>query len=155
MALAQKGESLAALSTMPSLPIPFLQSVQIPPTQQLSSPIVNVAKPPTQVFNFITYSSSLVRTPAAKEHRHSSLFIPTSLLLGRRNNKKKEADLIGDVTPPPPSSSFKSLPSTPEDASQRNLGPSANNTPSTSSQPTALNDLCSIDWSCVPPPQST
>ncbi|KAK5973693.1 EH domain-containing protein, partial [Trichostrongylus colubriformis] len=45
IALAQKGESLAALSTMSSLPIPFLQSVQVPLTQPLAAPLVNVAKP--------------------------------------------------------------------------------------------------------------
>ncbi|KHJ84908.1 hypothetical protein OESDEN_15373 [Oesophagostomum dentatum] len=61
MALAQKGESLAALSTMPSLPIPFLQSVQLPSTQPLSAPVVNVAKPPALV-TFLNICTSIIIT---------------------------------------------------------------------------------------------
>ncbi|RCN52790.1 hypothetical protein ANCCAN_01167 [Ancylostoma caninum] len=143
IALAQKGESLAALSTMPSLPIPFLQSVQLPPAQPLSAPVVNIAKPPA--------------APAAKEQRHSSLFIPTSLLLGRRNSKKKEVDLLGEAIPPPPKSSPQSAPITPEGSTAPQRSSVDHSTdcplPSTSSQPSALNDLCSIDWSSVAPPQ--
>ncbi|KAK6744323.1 hypothetical protein RB195_011179 [Necator americanus] len=146
IALAQKGESLAALSTMPSLPIPFLQSVQLPAAQPLSAPVVNVAKPSS--------------APTAKEQRHSSSFIPTSLLLGRRNNKKKEVDLIGEAIPPPPMSSPQSAPISPGESAAAQptstLGPPTNNPLlSNSSRPSALNDLCSIDWSSVAPTQAT
>ncbi|VDO15282.1 unnamed protein product [Haemonchus placei] len=86
IALAQKGESLAALSTMSSLPIPFLQSVQVPVAPSLAAPVVNVAKP---------------TAPPPKEQRQTSSFIPTSLLMGKRNNaKKKDMDLIGEALPP-------------------------------------------------------
>ncbi|KIH64889.1 hypothetical protein ANCDUO_04791 [Ancylostoma duodenale] len=73
---------------------------QLPPAQPLSAPVVNIAKPPA--------------APPAKEQRHSSLFIPTSLLLGRRNSKKKEVDLLGEAIPPPPKPSPQSAPITPE-----------------------------------------
>uniref|UniRef100_A0A0K0DHI1 EH domain-containing protein n=1 Tax=Angiostrongylus cantonensis TaxID=6313 RepID=A0A0K0DHI1_ANGCA len=86
IALAQKGESLVALSTMSSLPIPFLQPIQVPAEQSLPAPVVNVAKPPKSL--------------ASKQQRQSSSFIPTSLLPGRRNAKKKEVDLLGEPLPP-------------------------------------------------------
>ncbi|VDO82043.1 unnamed protein product [Haemonchus placei] len=84
IALAQKGESLAALSTMSSLPIPFLQSVQVPVAPSLAAPVVNVL---STFGNFY--------------QRQTSSFIPTSLLMGKRSNaKKKDMDLIGEALPP-------------------------------------------------------
>lgn len=149
IALAQKGESLAALSTMSSLPIPFLQSVQVPAVQSMSAPVVNVAKP---------------TVPPQREQYRASSFIPTSLLLGRRNNKKKEVDLIGDVLQSPASTTGQvegsSLPAPipgPPPGGQPALvatrNPSANASAATPTS--AVNDLCSIDWSPVAPTQKS
>ncbi|KAK6054652.1 hypothetical protein COOONC_07846 [Cooperia oncophora] len=168
IALAQKGESLAALSTMSSLPIPFLQSVQVPLAQPLAAPMVNVAKP---------------AAAQPKEQRQSSSFIPTSLLMGRRNNvKKKEVDLIGEALPPPDKSPSKEegglpspilpppIPGWSSFALRSLLGPSAKLVflgPSKSGHHgqtavanlgtngfiakanSTMNDLCSIDWSSL------
>ncbi|VDL79771.1 unnamed protein product [Nippostrongylus brasiliensis] len=134
---------------MSSLPIPFLQSVQVPAGQQLSAPVVNVAKP---------------TAPVQKEQRQSSSFIPTSLLLGRRSNaKKKEVDLIGDALPTGSKSSDQDLPSPipappsscefySSDFLKDNaylLKFSVVQTLALSSS--ALNDLCGIDWPTATP----
>ncbi|PIC38850.1 hypothetical protein B9Z55_010728 [Caenorhabditis nigoni] len=75
IALAQKGESLAALCAMNSLPIPYLNPVQAFPTASNPAPTVNT-------------SSSFVPFGKIKP----SAFIPTSLLPRRSMRKKKDTD---------------------------------------------------------------
>ncbi|EGT33502.1 hypothetical protein CAEBREN_04889 [Caenorhabditis brenneri] len=75
IALAQKGESLAALCAMDSLPIPYLNPVQAFPTASNPAPTTNNA-------------SSFVPFGKIKP----SAFIPTSLLPRRSMRKKKESD---------------------------------------------------------------
>ncbi|CAJ76941.1 EF-hand domain-containing protein [Caenorhabditis elegans] len=75
IALAQKGESLAALCAMDSLPIPYLNPVQAFPTASNPAPTTNT-------------SSSFVPFGKIKP----SAFIPTSLLPRRSMRKKKESD---------------------------------------------------------------
>ncbi|KAJ1348445.1 hypothetical protein KIN20_003745 [Parelaphostrongylus tenuis] len=137
IALAQKGESLVALSTMSSLPIPFLQPIQVPAEQPLPAPVVNVAKPATSV------------TP--KQQRQTSSFIPTSLLPSRRSNVKKEVDLLGE--PIPPCSAAKDEEST---AQIKSVDSSLNDQqPSAGVYSSALNDLYGIDLSDIASTQST
>uniref|UniRef100_A0A1I7UHP3 EH domain-containing protein n=1 Tax=Caenorhabditis tropicalis TaxID=1561998 RepID=A0A1I7UHP3_9PELO len=75
LALAQKGESLAALCAMDSLPIPYLNPVQAFPTPSNPTPATNT-------------TSSFVPFGKIKP----SAFIPTSLLPRRSMRKKKESD---------------------------------------------------------------
>ncbi|CAI2348110.1 unnamed protein product [Caenorhabditis sp. 36 PRJEB53466] len=75
IALAQKGESLAALCAMDSLPIPYLNPVQAFPTASNPAPVTNT-------------SSSFAQFAKIKP----SAFIPTSLLPRRSMRKKKEPD---------------------------------------------------------------
>lgn len=75
IALAQKGESLAALCAMDSLPIPYLNPVQAFPTASNPTPTANT-------------SSSFVPFGKIKP----SAFIPTSLLPRRSMRKNKETD---------------------------------------------------------------
>ncbi|CAB3401351.1 unnamed protein product [Caenorhabditis bovis] len=82
IALAQKGESLAALCAMDSLPIPFLNPVQAVPAST----------------NATTTASSSSFVPFARIKQTTSAFIPTSLLPRKSLRKKKEADLIGEPT---------------------------------------------------------
>ncbi|KAK6023774.1 hypothetical protein OSTOST_10430 [Ostertagia ostertagi] len=152
IALAQKGESLAALSTMSSLPIPFLQSVQVPLNQPLAAPVVNVAKP---------------TAPPPKEQRQGSSFIPTSLLMGRRSHaKKKEVDLMGEALPqttksagqdeggmtspvlPPP------IPGPSKSGHQSHVTTNSVTNGFNANSNSAMNDLCSIDWSSMAPTQA-
>lgn len=74
IALAQKGESLAALCAMDSLPIPYLNPVQAFPTPSNPMPTTNT-------------SSSFVPFGKIKP----SAFIPTSLLPRRSMRKKQES----------------------------------------------------------------
>lgn len=75
IALAQKGESLAALCAMDALPIPYLNPVQAFPSPANPTPATNT-------------SSSFVPFGKIKP----SAFIPTSLLPRRSIRKKKEPD---------------------------------------------------------------
>lgn len=75
IALAQKGESLAALCAMESLPIPYLNPVQAFPTAANPTPAANT-------------SSSFVPFGKIKP----SAFLPTSLLPRRSIRKKKDPD---------------------------------------------------------------
>ncbi|XGW13928.1 hypothetical protein V3C99_000310, partial [Haemonchus contortus] len=140
IALAQKGESLAALSTMSSLPIPFLQSVQVPVAPSLAAPVVNVAKP---------------TAPPPKEQRQTSSFIPTSLLMGKRSNsKKKDMDLIGEALPPTIKSTGKDeagsvlppIPGPAKSSYQAQIAPNTTRNALDSKSNSAMNDLCGIDW---------
>ncbi|KJH43759.1 hypothetical protein DICVIV_10216 [Dictyocaulus viviparus] len=136
IALAQKGESLVALSTMSSLPIPFLQPFQVPAGQSLSAPLINVAKPPSLL--------------TSKQQWQASSFIPTSLLLGRRNNvKKKEVDLLGEPITP---SEMKLETVSTQSETQGSLG---DHQASVCLHDSALNDLCGIDLSSIASTQST
>ncbi|CAD6188129.1 unnamed protein product [Caenorhabditis auriculariae] len=83
IALAQKKESLAALSTMDSLPIPFLNTVQAFPTNSNNVQSTSTNSPVTTKTKSSTASS----------------FIPTSLLPLRRSTRKKEVDLISSKSP--------------------------------------------------------
>ncbi|CAI5444614.1 unnamed protein product [Caenorhabditis angaria] len=91
IALAQKGESLAALCAKDSLPIPYLNPVQSFPS---SAPTTS---------SFIP--------PLSKIKQTTSAFIPTSLLPRKSMRKKKETDLIKDLNSPTTPQSNNSSPS--------------------------------------------
>ncbi|PAV89331.1 hypothetical protein WR25_05568 isoform B [Diploscapter pachys] len=121
IALAQKGESLAALSTMDSLPIPHFSAVQLPAVQPQSQkqPSIPVLSPPSSMAQQQTQS-------------RASAFIPSSLLMFKRSSNKQSKELIGDVVSPSNGSPTKSQKSSP--------------TTSTAPSTSAANDLIGIDW---------
>ncbi|PIO72969.1 hypothetical protein TELCIR_05077 [Teladorsagia circumcincta] len=131
--------------------IALAQSVQVPLTQPLAPPVVNVARPVA---------------PPAKEQRQGSSFIPTSLLMGRRSNtKKKEVDLMGEALPPSAKSPSQDeggmpspilpppIPGPSKSGHQSHVTSNFTNGLNANSN-SAMNDLCSIDWSSMAPTQA-
>ncbi|CAI4231108.1 unnamed protein product [Auanema sp. JU1783] len=97
IALAQKGESLAALSSMSQLPIPTLQAAQ-GNTPQLSAPIVNVSSrnPPVNNTPKLPSKTSFLPTALLPKKFHLSSNNSASNTPVSNNSP---TDLLGDIFP--------------------------------------------------------
>lgn len=157
IALAQKGESLAALSNMSQLPIPFLQACAVP-TQ--GTPIVSVVKP-VQQSNPINLTKEPTKLAAksvpaiSKPPTNNSsklAFVPTNLLGNRKSqppSTSNSSDLLSEIFTSPAGSQISSsvTTSSAEDDSTSSLTTSSVFSTSKSIPESLSNDLESIDWS--------